>query len=290
MHVQQIPFAGRAKSGFTLIELLVVIAVMSVLMALMLPAVQQVRESARRTQCKNNLHQLGVALHSFAADRQRFPPGADYKNSWNHAWTTRILPFLDQNALYNSYQWDQAWDDVTPNGSDESNAHLATTKLASFLCPSSTRIASGATDYSGCYGTSLTGLNPGYNFEDGWEAGLLVPINANTERPRTKGVAFGEITDGTSVTFLVVECTGERPPIPLWANGASNCLPIETGINAMTDDSDESDLTSIYSFHVGGGHALFGDGRVSFLSDSTDLQVLGALATRAGGEPVQGGF
>lgn len=278
------------RSGFTLIELLVVIAIMSMLMALLLPAVQQVRESARRTQCKNNLHQLGVALHTFAADRQRFPPGADYKDGHNHAWTTLILPFLDQNAIFNSYQWDKAWDDSTINGNDSSNAYLATTKLPGFLCPSSTRIASGATDYSGCYGSSLTGLTPGYNFEDGWESGLLVPINANTERPRKKGVALGEISDGTSVTFLVVECTGERPPIPLWANGASNCLPIETGINAATDETEESDLTSIYSFHTGGGHALFGDGRVSFLSDSTDLQVLGALATRNGNEPVQISF
>ena len=100
------------RHGFTLIELLVVIAIIAVLIGMLLPAVQKVREAAARTQCANNLHQLGVALHNYHDVFGTFPPGqvkAPYAR-WktNHGWAVFILPYIEQRSLYNAYDWDQA--------------------------------------------------------------------------------------------------------------------------------------------------------------------------------------
>src|SRR6188768_3507660 len=105
---------SRRKSGFTLIELLVVIAIIAILIALLLPAVQQAREAARRTQCKNHLKQMGLALHNYHDAHQVFPPGATscipcaaYQTDGRtgHALYADILPYMDQAPLYNRLNW-----------------------------------------------------------------------------------------------------------------------------------------------------------------------------------------
>jgi prepilin-type N-terminal cleavage/methylation domain-containing protein len=98
---------ARSRSGLTLIELLVVVAIIGILMALLLPAVQQSRESARATQCRNNLHQIGIGLHSYYSAHNSFPPGCvgtvdDSVNLQGWGWGTFLLPYLDQGALYQS--------------------------------------------------------------------------------------------------------------------------------------------------------------------------------------------
>ena len=94
---------GRAKVGFTLIELLVVIAIIAVLIALLLPAVQQAREAARRTQCRNNLHQIGLALHNYHDTHSTFPPGivdaSAIRTGQMTSWLTLVLPFVDETAI-----------------------------------------------------------------------------------------------------------------------------------------------------------------------------------------------
>ncbi|WP_437187397.1 DUF1559 domain-containing protein [Planctomicrobium sp. SH668] len=277
------------RHGFTLIELMVVIGIIGVLASLLMPAVQQARESARRTQCKNNLHQIGVALHSFTGTKQQFPEGADFANFLNHSWCTRLLPYLEQSVLYNKYDWNLAWDNQELNSNGVTNSSVTQTKIPSLICPSSTKDRPGGTDYGGCYGTSRTGMKAGYGSDEGWTAGLLVPINAKSPNPRKSPVALGEVPDGLSNTFLVLECIGKTPPYASWGDG-TNCLPMETAINAPTDLTSEAFYSSIYSLHPQGGNALFGDGRVAFLSESIDLQILAGLATRAGSEVVSSDF
>ena len=103
----------KKKKGFTLIELLVVIAIIAILIALLLPAVQQAREAARRTQCKNNLKQVGLALHNYHDVALSFPIGSNASNTnsngdghWGVSWWARILPYADQAPLYNTLQFE----------------------------------------------------------------------------------------------------------------------------------------------------------------------------------------
>lgn len=220
----------RSRRGFTLIELLVVIAIIAVLIGLLLPAVQKVREAAARTKCQNNLKQMGLGLHNFHDAFRTFPPGlgamgdalnvtiSNYANApipanlrWQ-SWCSRILPYIEQDALYQQLPFSP---DTVPAISAQYGVPygngLGGTPLSIYQCPSDPRAAGSATSaaYSswGQYGLTYYAAVGGI---DSW--------NTSTEWPRSWGILFWrsktkmvDVVDGTSNTLMA----GERPPDPL---------------------------------------------------------------------------
>src|SRR5262245_28971144 len=266
--------ARHQRSGFTLIELLVAIAIIATLVAIAAPAVQRIRQAAQRTQCQNHLRQMGVALAGFESTWGALPAGRDARNGWHHSWATAILPHLEQSALYDQYDYQRVWDDVA-------NEPVIAENLTVFRCPAALAEWPGKSDYGGNCGSALTGLTPGFQCGFAWEAGMLPPIHV--ELPgnyRQAGVRMGEVRDGASQTFLVLEDADRAAEEGgLWGNGY-NCFAHDEGpVNA--NPSKE-----IFSRHPGGAHALLADGSVPFLSESADLSIIGAMCTRARGEVV----
>ena len=290
---------SRRKSGFTLIELLVVIAIIAVLIALLLPAVQQAREAARRTQCKNNLKQIGLALHNYHDTFNILTPLA-YGNGGTNgapvptfAWAVMTLPYIDQAPLYST---------LNPGPNTLQNVFnsaalrpLLQTRLAAFVCPSDpgqdlnnnrpfTAAVAGVnpfllakSNYPACSGSQASGSSG--VFTDG--------------SPYPTGTAFRDITDGLSNTIFV----GERGTVPLPANptgnggwsalwgGMSNEADVVrwrairgigqyrlTDGNSLTGGGFTQPDEAFSSLHTGGVHFLMGDGTVRFISINIDWQ------------------
>ncbi len=204
--------APRLRRGFTLIELLVVIAIIAILIALLLPAVQQTREAARRTQCKNHLRQIGLALHNYHDTHAAFPPGYIVRNIASaamapaesavggpgFAWGSMILPMLEQGPLYNRL-------DFSRNSQDPVNIDLARTVLPVFRCPSDpapdtfvvtdtggTTYELASSNYVGIFGYGSVTMHAGQPQERG-----LFYRNSSTR--------IRDVLDGTSNTIMVGE-------------------------------------------------------------------------------------
>ncbi|MEK6258302.1 MAG: DUF1559 domain-containing protein [Planctomycetota bacterium] len=311
---------SRSRRAFTLIELLVVIAIIAVLIALLLPAVQQAREAARRTQCKNNLKQLGLALHNYHDNFRGFPMG---KNSPNMSMHPRILPFIDQAPLYNTI-------DFNVSSTHANNAAALATNIAAFRCPSDPDkmplLAGGRNNYYTNTGSHILNDlpstvvgNPTY--------GMPIPTGVFYSRSFTR---MGHITDGTSQTAMMSERrlgdgsnglitpetdTFQPGTLPNTADEArdqcraANIGTVATqgksngGVPWMTPDhtisyyyhvltpNDRSCMyppgriaTTANSMHTGGVHLLLCDGAVRFVSSNIDLATWRGLGTREGGE------
>jgi prepilin-type N-terminal cleavage/methylation domain-containing protein/prepilin-type processing-associated H-X9-DG protein len=301
----------RPRRGFTLIELLVVIAIIGVLIALLLPGVQKVREAANRMKCTSNLHNIGLALHNFASNNGRFPPGAvagpfppaGVFNNAAHGWVAFLLPYLEQQALYDQYRWDM----VAGGVSEWAGARTAQLKI--LQCPTAQPDRTldvldplegqwfrnlACTDYAAILGVDpvLAGL------------GYITPVSNYEGVMRGNFMArIADITDGTSHTAMIAEDAG-RPQ--RWRDGqlvegSEGCGPWSqyTGCQILVMGSTPPSYTrpgpcainctnhrEIYSFHPGGANLLFADGSVRFLKADIGIRVLAALATRAGGEVV----
>ena len=194
------------RRGFTLIELLVVIAIIAILIALLLPAVQQAREAARRSQCRNNLKQLGLALHNYHDNFKMFPlsqlGGVTGQSDWRgHSAQTMILPYIDQAPLYNRYNMDVwAWWDGGKGPPNDAAGGAAHAKIPAFRCPSNSSIANGrpGNNYPVCEGAN------GGMFNDGVAGGYSVAKQNGMFNIRV-AVPIGDVTDGTSNTIMASE-------------------------------------------------------------------------------------
>lgn len=223
----------RGKKGFTLIELLVVIAIIAILIALLLPAVQQAREAARRTQCKNNLKQIGLAIHNYHDVNRAFPFGWMLGNDFNaSAWGIQILPYLDQAPLWNA--WDSnhpAWNEAAAFGHGPpvaiaGNLAVIETVVPAYLCPSTPGSTVDDYDYSGA-GFPITfraarsdfiptsGVRSGFaaiayaGNPGGQRGGVFRFVGGNPAGGSSDPISrIRDVTDGTSSTIAIGERVG----------------------------------------------------------------------------------
>jgi prepilin-type N-terminal cleavage/methylation domain-containing protein/prepilin-type processing-associated H-X9-DG protein len=252
--------------GFTLVELLVVLSILAAAAALLLPAVQAARESARRTVCKNNLRQIGMALQNYHSARGSFPPGGlEWRPAGNTrhrqiAWSALLLPYLEQQSL------SERLDLSTPFDSPI-NAEGAAAVLAVYVCPTSpdgTQLVDGRgpCDYGGIFGERITSPNQP-------PKGIMLYDRA---------IRSEQVRDGLSRTFIVAEDT-------LWTEGqwinGRNVFDQAYAINAAPPFEND-----IRSLHPGGAQVLMADASVHFFDEATELLILAAHCTRAGGETV----
>lgn len=251
------------RSGFTLTELLVVIGIISLLVALLLPAVQAARVASRATQCRNNLKQIGLALASFHTARKSFPPGSELLYHTEHAWSSYILPFLEYDSLARQIDYSQPWNSGR-------NAQIAERDLPIYSCPDALALFTGKQDYGGIMGTSLLSLKAGAGPRDAFGCGVLILTNPDQPRP----VRSASITDGLSTTLAVGEAVDrEDDEAARWACGRNCFAQNEAWINVDQGDS-------LHSHHANGAHGLFADGHVKLLTDDIQSDLLGALCTR----------
>ena len=274
------------RRGFTLIELLVVIAIIAVLIALLLPAVQQAREAARRTQCRNNMHQLGLALHNYHDTHQCFPPGAvetPAATNLNHTAMTMILPFLDETALYNAYNFSLT---CFPTSGGEGNATVVQSVIAQYICPSGPTGSLGMANRNGNFrrGDYICSVGSADYVHIEWHSAGATTRGPFTVNSRCK---IRDIRDGTSNTIAMAEASAQAVYSRMWGCGYYSHY---SGLTACVPNSHPSTGVCygrrFESTHEGGIFVLLCDGQVRFISENIDLTTFRALGTIAGNEVI----
>ncbi len=294
-----IRFPQRARRlGFTLIELLVVIAIIAILIALLVPAVQKVREAAARAQCQNNLKQLGLACHNFHDVRKKLPYTRSGGGQNRHTWATLLLPFIEQDPVHTAYQ--------TPipglSQTDGYNNHNTTNPVISaareaqigiFVCPSrrtpplscnlnDVGVVKGmGSDYVVCSGDSTAVPS----------TGMFRLLNVDH---MTSGIRFAAVTDGTSNTLMIGE---KHVQLGTFGNFTTDGLIYSAGENQTYHRRAGAswplafDPRVVVNFQFGSYHPgicqfVFGDGHVQALRNSTPTTTLALLAHISDGQVI----
>jgi prepilin-type N-terminal cleavage/methylation domain-containing protein/prepilin-type processing-associated H-X9-DG protein len=311
------------KKGFTLVELLVVIAIIGILVALLLPAIQAAREAARRTQCINNLKQIGVALHNYHDINKFFPAGNVTVGNCcgtksNSNWCISILPFIEQAALYDKFDW-KLFNEDQPHPGVNGEPCPVQEIVTSFNCPSdinalklenpgSGALVNKAYRHSSYRGVTGIGRNDGYFDCNQWQpAGLLEREKGILHTVGSAGLTYenmGSVLDGTSNTLAVGEymTTTTTNRGTFWGYSytcyALSSIQFESRLY-LPDYNQCASLPGVpagsnpckrafASFHPGGMNFVLVDGSTRFVASTVDLvNVLGAAATIAGQEASQ---
>jgi len=316
--------AGINRRGFTLVELLVVIAIIGVLVALLLPAVQAAREAARRMQCANNLKQVGLGLLNYESAVKTFPPGELALNTpcsgsacKFFSWSSTFLPYIEEQTTHDRMDF-TADMKLAPNWQTDLSGPVNKV-IATYICPSiATRQAQrgddnrlrdfdgngytsgtgeglGCIDYIGVPGPAKSIINPVDGVKYGDNRGVLLRhLNSDSFAPV---VRMKHITDGTSKTVIVGECSGRG--VGLASSGSDdlskldgswsandNCSPVKLPINIRPVEDSWKDQ-ELWSDHPGGAHVLMCDGSVHFVSEEVDVTtILAPLCSRNGAETI----
>jgi len=300
---------SRGRGGFTLIELLVVIAIIAVLIGLLLPAVQKVRESSARSACSNNLHNLALAVHAYHDQQGFLPcnagPGYSYNTTspYSWSWLARVLPFMEQDNLYKACG--------VPTATIAAAGANVATAVKSYLCPSDLAIngqprtneanigptAVGQTNYKGVCGSNwawgtYTNTGPSGN-NNGLDAGD--GIFFRTDAVGGHGpLKIQHIRDGTANTFMIgedVPTVNQHCDWPFFNHATGTCsIPLNNAMQpGQPGYNNIGDWGNVYSFrsnHSGGANFAMGDASVQYVSESIDINLYRALATYSGKEPV----
>ena len=300
------------KRGFTLIELLVVIAIIAILIALLLPAVQQAREAARRSQCRNNLKQLGLALMNYHEIFKVFPAsytnGGEY-NSYiylpygqikNHTGYLALLPFLDQQPMYDAidFRFATGMADWRSRGGGQRQPAIEDKNLEVLRCPSDANFDDPHTygwqnmytihnasrvSYGFIHRHHEYAIRSTYGRDVAWD---------KTAFGKNGAARLGSIKDGAAQTMLMIETPYRKwsraygPYLQAYTH-THNILPRQYGINYDYRGSGRPYAWGPGSRHNGGAHVLFGDGRVTFVNETLERATLNALATIKGREAVE---
>ena len=263
-----------------MVELLAVIAIIATLIGLLLPAVQHARELSRKTRCAANIRQTAFGLCAYESARRRFPVGCDLlprgiaaPNGTEHAWSSFILPYIEEVRISDRIDYTKLWNAAG------GNAIAGRQAVATYVCPSGIVLSAGKADYAGISGSWIMSAGVPFLGAAGLSNGMLFADDGEHQASTA-----ADATDGLSRTLLVAEAIDrgnatapddDPDATGRWAR--INCFAQSAAfINALGSD--------ISSHHNGGAQAACGDGRVTFLSDSMDPAVLSALCTRNGGE------